>query len=73
MNPYLADALVHGALVHVLGAEAAGVLGRAGALVAADAVDARGAVLAEVEAAVVDVDLAALAGESCEGKRRRKK
>ena len=70
----LADALVHRALVHVLGAVAAGVLGRARALVAADAVDARGPVPAEVvEAAVVDVDLAALAGESCEGKRRRKK
>lgn len=68
----LADALVHRALVHVLGAEAAAVLGRARALVAADAVDARGPVLAEVEAAVVDVDVAALAGESCEEKRRRK-
>ena len=62
----LADALVHGALVHVLGAEAAGVLGAAGALVVAHAVHARRPVLAAVAQAVVDVDLAPLPGEACE-------
>ena len=61
---------MHGALVDVLCAVAAGPLGRAGALVATDAVDARGPVLAEVEAAVVDVDLATFPLESCEKELR---
>ena len=62
----LADALVHGALVDILGAEAAGVLWAAGALVVAHAVHARRTVLAAVADAVVDVDLAPLPGEACE-------
>ena len=53
-----------GALIHVLSAVLAGVLGRAVAGVAAHPVHALAAVLAQVVRAVVDVHLAPVAGET---------
>ena len=56
--------IVHGTFVHVLGAIFASELGCAVALVAAYAVDAFAAILAEVVSAVIDVNLASIAGET---------
>lgn len=57
--------VVGGALVHVVSAVLAAPVGRAAARVRVDAVHARGAMLAQMARAVVDVLVAVIASKSC--------